>query len=84
MLELSIKLVEVFYRHIFSFFVVYMNNMKFFTFSMSINLPSLSKYSNRKIPLYLKLVPRGEISSVKSDISFFELLSVERFSIRLL
>jgi hypothetical protein len=43
---------------------------------MSIYYPALDQDKNGRIPLYVKIIPRGDISTASSEISSLELLSV--------
>lgn len=53
--------------------------MGIYPFSLAVYFPSLDSEDNiGRIPLYVKVVPRGEISSSLSDISSLELFSVNK------
>ena len=43
---------------------------------MSIYYPQLNENESGRIPLYCKIVPRGDLSTPSSEISSLELLSV--------
>jgi hypothetical protein len=43
---------------------------------MSIYYPQLNENDDGRIPLYCKIIPRGDISTASSEISSLELLSV--------
>ena len=51
--------------------------MNVYPFSLTIFYPSLDKNLNDgRIPCYIKVIPRGDISSVRSDTSTLELMTV--------
>ena len=53
--------------------------MGIYPFSLAVYFPSLDSEDNiGRIPLYVKVVPRGEISSSLSDISSLELFTVNK------
>ncbi len=54
-----------------------MVSLNIYPFSMTIYYPSLDQTDLiGRIPLYVKIIPRGDISSIRSDISTLELMSV--------
>lgn len=57
-----------------------MLNLNIYPFSMSCYYPSMDSFDNKgRIPLYCKIIPRGDISTIRSDISTLELMSVSIF-----
>ena len=51
--------------------------MGIYPFSLAVYFPSLDDDDNMgRIPLYIKVIPRGDISSTISDTGFLELLTV--------
>jgi len=54
-----------------------MLDLEIYPFSLSIYYPSIDINDNKgRIPIYVKIIPRGDISMIRSDISTLELLSV--------
>ena len=57
-----------------------MLDMNLYPFSLTIYYPSLDEKlpnSNEgRIPCYVKVIPRGDISSIRSDASTLELMTV--------
>ena len=48
-----------------------------YPFSLTIFYPSLDeKDAFGRIPIYAKIIPRGDVSSLRSDISTLELMTV--------
>lgn len=45
---------------------------------MSIYYPSFDSNKNGQTPLYIKIIPRGDVSTVSSELSSLELLSVSK------
>ena len=61
----------------FKFLLAYMSDLHIYPFSMAIYFPNLAKNDNKgRTLLYAKIFPRGDISSIRSELSSLELLSV--------
>lgn len=71
--------------HIFNFlflifkfiFKAYIIDLKIYPFSLTIFYPSLDKEDRYgRTPVYVKAIPRGDISQIRSDYSAIELMMV--------
>ena len=71
--------------HIFNFiflifkfiFKAYILDLKIYPFSLTIFYPSLDKEDlYGRTPVYVKVIPRGDISQIRSDYSAIELMMV--------
>ena len=57
--------------------IAYMLDLQMYPFSLSIFYPSLDKNDHHgRTPLYIKVIPRGDISAIRSDYSAIELMMV--------
>ena len=55
-----------------------MLDLNLYPFSLTIYYPSLDKNDNNgRIPVYVKVIPRGDISSLRADTSTLELMTVK-------
>ena len=55
-----------------------MLDLNLYPFSLTIYFPSLDKNDNLgRIPTYVKVIPRGDISSLRADTSTLELMTVK-------
>jgi hypothetical protein len=62
------------------FFEAYILDMKIYPFSLTIFYPSLDKKEKfGRTPVYVKIIPRGDISQIRSDYSAIELMMVVNF-----
>lgn len=50
--------------------------LKIYPFSLIIYLPEMDDNSLGRTPLYVKILPRGDISAIRAQFSSLELLSV--------
>jgi hypothetical protein len=50
--------------------------LKIYPFSLIIYLPEMADDSSGKTPVYVKILPRGDISAIRAQFSSLELLSV--------
>ena len=58
-----------------------MLDLNLYPFSLTIYYPSLDKNDNNgRIPVYVKVIPRGDISSLRADTSTLELMTVKDIS----
>ena len=54
-----------------------MLDLNLYPFSLTIYYPSLDKNDLKgRIPVYVKVIPRGDISSLRADTSTLELMTV--------
>ncbi len=64
----------------FDFFILlgYFNKLKQFSFSSCLYLPPLSPNDDDKglTPVYFRIIPRGQVSSLLSEVSSLDLLSI--------
>ncbi len=58
------------------FSLVYFEDLNIYTFSLAIFYPQLDENLNGRMPLYVKLFPRGNLADQTADISSLELLTV--------
>jgi hypothetical protein len=57
-----------------------MNDLEIFPFSMTIYYPQMGEEDDGgKIPLYIRIIPRGDMSSLRADTSTLELMTVTFF-----
>ncbi len=60
------------------FFKGYFNKLKQYSFSSCLYLPPLSPSEDDKglTPVYFRIIPRGQVSSLLSEVSSLDLLSI--------
>jgi len=63
---------------LFFFFEGYFNKLKQYSFSSCLYLPPLSPDADDRglTPVYYRIIPRGQVSSLLSEVSSLDLLSI--------
>ena len=64
--------------NLFCFSSGYFHKLKQFSFSSALYLPALSSHEHDTglTPVYFRIIPRGQVSSILSEISSLDLLSI--------